>query len=136
MKRSFALLLSLAAVLAATATAQAASTVYFQGADAGRVVTPKTLFLTGDGTLDVFHASWQAWGGAQAIGHGTAEYHGCTPSCAAGKPHSAAVTVKLSGRVSCSGRTYYNRVTLIKRSGGELFASYLRNNNWAPCKRP
>jgi hypothetical protein len=134
MKRTFALLLALGALLAGAATAQAASTVFFQGVDPGRVVKPKTLFLTGDGTLDVFHASWQTWGGAQAIGHGTAEYHGCTPSCAAGKPHSAAVTVKLSGKVSCSGRTYYDTVTLIKGNGAELLRSYLHANHWAPCR--
>jgi hypothetical protein len=134
MKRSFALLLAVAAVLAAVATAQAATTTFFQGADAGRVVKPKTLFLTGDGTLDVFHVTWQSWGGALATGHGTAEYHGCKPDCAAGKQHSAAVTVKLSDPVSCSGRTYYSRVSLIQSSGAPLFKSYLHGNHWAPCR--
>jgi hypothetical protein len=134
MKRSVALLLALAALLATAAIAQAATTVFFQGVDPGRVVKPKTLFLTGDGTLDVFHVSWQTWGVGQAIGHGTAEYHGCTPDCAAGKSHSAAVTVKLSDMVSCSGKTYYSHVTLLRSSGAKLFASYLRNNHWAPCR--
>lgn len=106
--------------------------IYFWGAIGGRVVKPKVLSLTVDGTLEVSQVRWTRWGGSIAVGTGQAEYHGCSPSCGAAPPHYAAVTVNLSRIRTCSGRSYYSKVTLFLRSGKQLNASYLKRS-WAPC---
>jgi hypothetical protein len=135
MKRSLAVLIALGALLAGAAVAQAASRTFFVNVDNHRQIKPHTLFLTGDGTLDVAKATWSNWGGNRAVGVGTAQFHGCTPSCAAGKQHQARVTIRFSDRVSCHGRRFYNRVSLLnRRSGKPLFTSFLKHQNWAPCR--
>ena len=133
MRRTFALLLALGALLGTAAVAQAA-TVYFAGAVGGRSVRPRTVYLSGDGTLDVIKVKWRSWGTATAVGTGTAAYHGCDPSCAAGKEHRTAVTVKLSDLTACKGSRYYDKVALIGRSGKPLFASDLRLDSFKPCR--
>jgi hypothetical protein len=136
MKRTLALLTALGALLVVAAVAHAASRPVFLDVDNQPQVTPHTLFLTGDGTLDVVKLSWSAWGPGPAIGTGTAEFHGCTPSCAAGKQHTERVTVRLSDQASCKGRRYYDRVSLRdRRTGKPRFTSYLAHQNWAPCRR-
>jgi hypothetical protein len=136
MKRSLAVLVALGALLFAATVAHAATRPVFVDVDNQKQVTPHTLFLTGDGTLDVVKVSWSTWGRGPAIGTGTAEFHGCTPNCAAGKQHTAQVAVRLSDLTSCKGRRYYGRVSLrSRRTGTPLFTSYLSHQNWAPCRR-
>lgn len=122
-------LVLLGAIVAPTA---AAATVFFHDADAKNVVKPKTMFLSGDGTLDVFHATWSSWGGSAADGSGMAEWHGCTPTCAAGKPHHSHVTITLSRIKTCKGKQYYSHVALELPSGKLLDKRFLKQS-WAPC---
>ncbi len=112
-------------VLALASTA-AAATVYFTGADAGRHVRPRTLALTGDGTLEVSKVHWSAWGGMFARGSGEAEYHGCTPKCASAPVHHAHVSIRLSNIRSCGVRAYYTHVRLTLPSGRLLEPRFLR----------
>jgi hypothetical protein len=114
------------------ATAIAAG-VSFAGAGGGAHVRPHTLFLTGDGTLDVTNVSWSSWGGRTAAGRGQAEYHGCTPTCAQARVHRATVNVRLSNVRSCSGRRYYSHVRLTLGSGRLLDAAFLRTS-YRPCR--
>jgi hypothetical protein len=132
MKRAAIVLLALASLM--TVTSAAAAEVMFQGADGGARVQPSALFLTGDGTLDVFHVQWNHWGGASAAGSGTAEYHGCTPICASAPVHHAVVAVRLSAIRRCGKRYFYTHVRLTLRSGKLLDASFLRLP-YKPCAK-
>jgi hypothetical protein len=114
------------------APAAAAATVYFHDVDSKNVVKPKTLFLTGDGTLEVQSVSWSGWGGSDATGSGKAEYHGCTPSCAQAKVHHAQVKITLSKIKTCSGKQYYTHVALKLPSGKLLDGNFLKRS-WSPC---
>lgn len=115
-----------------TTAASAASPVYFEGVAGGRAQRPKTLELTGDGTLFVSSVQWDAWGGPTATGTGNAQYHGCTPTCAQATPNSALVSIRLSTVRVCSGRQYYSSVTLTMNSGQLLDKSFLQRS-WSPC---
>lgn len=126
------LLVSLVVGLVFAASATAASTVYFTGAAAGRHVQPRTLELTGDGTLEVFKVHWNSWGGSTASGRGQAEYHGCTPNCAAAPDHHARVSIQLSRIRRCGSRRYYSHVRLTLRSGKLLDWRFLRIS-FKPC---
>jgi hypothetical protein len=130
-KRTIALLLALCGTLAVPALA--AAKVYFHDVDFHNVVKPKTLFLTGDGTLEVQNVSWSSWGGATATGSGSAEHHGCTPSCAQGTVHHDHVTITLSKIKTCGSKRYYAHVALRLNSGKLLDKSLLSGRNWAPC---
>jgi hypothetical protein len=110
-----------------------AGPVYFQGAAGAPLQRPVTLPLTADGTLFVLRARWTSWGGATATGTGTAEYHGCQPSCAEAQPHHAPVSILLSGVRACASRQYYSRVILTQRSGQQLDRPFLQHRNWSPC---
>lgn len=145
-RRLILIIASLAALAAIPALASAASgcsqSVCFQGAVVNsHRIKPRTLFLTVDGTLDVFDVNWSSWGSRLATGHGIAEYHGCTPSCGQGRVHRASVVVRLSEIVACDpargtpNGLYYNHVRLIERSGASLDASYLHSQQWAPCEQ-
>jgi hypothetical protein len=131
-KRSVVLLLTLLSLLVVASAA--AAEVQFAGADGGARVRPGTLFLTGDGTLDVFQVQWNHWGGSFATGHGTAEYHGCTPICASAPVHHAAVTVRLSAIRRCGKRSFYTHVRLTLPSGKLLDPSFLRLS-YKPCAK-
>ena len=72
----------------------------------------------------VSDVDWGAWGGSRATGAGTAEYHGCTPSCAAARVHHATVAITLSNVRTCKGRQYYTHVALLEHSGKLLDASF------------
>ena len=112
--------------------AAAAANVLFADVNGNHVVRPKTLFLTGDGTLEVQFVHWSSWGGSAATGSGKAEYHGCTPDCAQAKVHHAQVTIALSKLKTCSGKQYYSHVALTLPSGKLLDKKYLKRS-WAPC---
>jgi hypothetical protein len=125
------LVLVLVLVLAGAAVASA-SQVRFAGAVGPAQIRPAQLALSADGTLEVSGVTWNAWGGSRATGSGTAEYHGCTPSCAAARVHHAPVAITLSNVRTCKGRQYYTHVALAQRSGKLLDASFLRIS-WNPC---
>jgi hypothetical protein len=135
MKRIVYLGLTLVLVLALGASASAAtSRVAFEGASGGPQVRPHQLALTGDGTLVVGTVSWLTWGGRQATGSGTAEYHGCTPSCAQAKVHHAFVAITLSNVQVCKGKRYYTHVKLAAHYG--LLDKRFLRIGWNPCKTP
>jgi hypothetical protein len=117
--------------LAGTAVASASQTL-FAGAVGKAQSRPGQLALSADGTLEVTGVTWQAWGGSRATGSGTAEYHGCTPSCGAARTHHAPVAITLSNPRTCKGRRYYTHVALAERSGKLLDAGFLRIS-WDPC---
>jgi hypothetical protein len=132
-KRFASLTLTVAFVLAlAGAAVASASQVLFAGAIGPAHVRPGQLALSADGTLEVTGVTWRAWGGSRATGSGTAEYHGCTPSCGAAKSRHAAVAITLSNVRTCKGKQYYTHVALQQRSGKLLDAGFLRIS-WNPC---
>jgi hypothetical protein len=107
-------------------------TVSFQGVVGRARQRPASLQLTGDGTLFVRGAQWNSWGGPTATGTGNAQYHGCTPNCAAAPSHTAFVSIRLSGIRVCSGRHYYSSLVLILNSGQLLDKQYVQRS-WSPC---
>ena len=130
--RRSVLLVSLVVGLVFAASATAAGSVYFAGAAGGRHVKPRNLELSADGTLEVFKVHWNSWGGATASGRGQAEYHGCTPDCAAAPDHHARVSIALSRIRRCGSRSYYSHVRLTLPSGKLLNRASLRSS-WKPC---
>ncbi len=106
--------------------------VAFQGVVGSAAQRPRTLELTGDGTLAVTGVQWASWGGQTATGSGNAEYHGCTPNCAAAPAHTALVSIRLFGIRICSGRQYYSAVALRLNSGRLLDRQFLQRS-WSPC---
>jgi hypothetical protein len=116
----------------ATTSTTPTQTVYFQGAVGAAGQKPRSLELTGDGTLAVEGVQWASWGGPEATGSGNASYHGCTPNCAAAPVNTALVSVHLFGVRTCGGRRYYSAVTLTLNSGQLLDKSFLQRS-WSPC---
>ena len=116
----------------ATPPPTSAGPVYFEGVGGGPQQRPRTLELTGDGTLFVSGVQWNSWGGQSATGTGNAEFHGCTPNCAEAPVHMALVSVDMSIIRTCSGRRYYSAVTLTLNSGAQLDKSFMQRS-WSPC---
>jgi hypothetical protein len=133
MRRVWIVVCASVLTFALAGTAVAGATVFFRGAVNGPRFEPKSLYLTADGTLYVGNVVWSRWGGRTAQGLGRAEYHGCTPNCAAAKVHHARVRVRLSRIRSCHGKRYYTHVALRKRDGRLLDARYLDGQDWSPC---
>ncbi len=106
--------------------------VLFQGVVNHGSERPKTLELTGDGTLSVGQVQWNAWGGDTASGTGTASYHGCTPNCASAPVNTASVAIRLANIRICGGRRYYSSLTLTLPSGKLLDESFVQRS-WSPC---
>jgi hypothetical protein len=129
------LLLGLLVALAIPAAALAQ--VHFQGAvrpPGTHTVRPSNLYLSADGTLFVGNVRWTAWGGQVAKGYGRAEFHGCSPSCAAAPDHHARALVRLSDIKRCQHRSWYSRVTVItRRASGNWRPLKTTNTDWAPC---
>ncbi len=121
-------------VAASTTTSSTTTTapVYFQGVAGPPAQRPTALELTGDGTLEVEHVQWTAWGGAEATGTGNAIYHGCNPNCASALVHTAVVSVRLSDPRVCRGRQYYSGLTLTLSSGALLDKQFVQRS-WSPC---
>jgi hypothetical protein len=135
MKRIAGLIVTVLLMLALSGAAVAsAPQVLFKGAIGNAQVRPSQLALSADGTLEVSGVDWGVWGGSRATGAGTAEYHGCTPSCAAARVHHATVAITLSNVRTCKGRQYYTHVALLQHSGKLLDASFLRIS-WNPCAK-
>ncbi len=106
--------------------------VLFQGVVNHGSERPKTLELTGDGTLFVSQVQWNSWGSDTASGTGTASYHGCTPNCAQAPVSTASVAIRLSNIRICGGRRYYSALTLTLPSGKLLDESFVQRS-WSPC---
>jgi hypothetical protein len=120
-------------VTTATTSTSGPAAVYFQGVTGSPQQRPRTLELTGDGTLFVSGVQWSSWGGPVASGTGNAEYHGCTPNCASAPVHNALVAVRMFGVRACSGgRQFYSGVTLTLNSGALLDKTFMQRS-WAPC---
>ena len=66
------------------------------------------------------------------MGSGNAEYHGCTPNCAAAAVHTALVSIRLSNIRLCGGRRYYSGLTLTRSAGTLLDNEYVQRS-WSPC---
>jgi hypothetical protein len=133
-------LLSLA-VLAVLVTPASASAVRFRGTTIqGPQVRPRTLALSVDGTIEAFNMRWERWGGATAIGYGSIEWHGCTPSCGADPAHNAPGSVHLSQVHYCNDGegeyeegAFYSKVSVYVRKRGHLVLLYGLTTNYAPC---
>ncbi len=106
--------------------------VLFQGVVPHGSERPRTLELTGDGTLYVGQVQWNSWGGDTATGTGTASYHGCNPNCASAPVSTASVAIRLSNIRVCGGRRYYGSLTLTLPSGKLLDESFVQRS-WSPC---
>ena len=115
-----------------TTSTTTTGTVSFEGVVGRGRQRPASLELTGDGTLFVSGVQWTSWGGPTATGTGNAQYHGCTPNCAAAPSHSAFVSIRLSGIRVCSGRQYYSSLVLVLNSGQLLDRQYVQRS-WSPC---
>jgi hypothetical protein len=100
-----------------TTLCRKATTVWFDGTIINRHVEPSPLWLSADGTLVVLRVHWSKWRGQVAVGKGSAEYHGCAPSCGQAPAHHVPVTINLWDVVSCDGHAYYNKVTLTSATG-------------------
>ncbi len=111
---------------------QTAGPVLFQGAVGNASQRPTQLLLSADGTLEVVGVQWASWGGAEAAGTGTAQYHGCTPNCAQAPQHTATVAVRLSGIRTCSSGQYYSTVSLTTNAGQQIDQQFLQRS-WSPC---
>jgi len=127
---------SLMLILPATASA-----VKFRGAAiSGKQVRPRTLALSADGTIEAFDMHWTHWGGSTAIGYGSIEWHGCTPSCGADVAHNAPGSVHLSQIDYCEGGedeaeegAFYAKVSVYVREHGHLVLLYGLPADYAPC---
>lgn len=107
--------------------------VFFQGAGGGARRRPKTVYLSGDGTLEAYKAHWRSWGGGTASADATIEWHGCNPYCAADKPHYAHGEVRLSRAVECHEQLFYNHMSAYVYVHRRLRLLDYSPYNWAPC---
>jgi hypothetical protein len=92
-------------------------------------VKPATVAFASDGALT--HVRWSSWGGATAVGRGTAVVRLCQPDCATGRVVPYPATVKLSDVRSCDRARFYvdSSVVAETRRGPWHLGSFLRN----PC---
>jgi hypothetical protein len=82
-------------------------------------VRPGTIFNGGDPTGLVQYVTWSSWGGASAVGTGTAEYVGPGQSVAAGTPARAEVVAFRLG--FCDGRKAYRAIEWYFPGHGQHF---------------
>ena len=71
-------------------------------------VKPTEVYNGGDPTGQVTNIVWHSWGGAQAMGAGTAEYVGPSQTVAEGTEESATIVAFNLG--TCSGKFMYQAV--------------------------
>lgn len=70
------------------------------------------VFACADDGFGVDRLSWATWGGAQAIGLGSAYANDCKPTCVAGHVHRYPVVLIASGTQRCpNGASAYRTVT-------------------------
>jgi hypothetical protein len=82
-------------------------------------VKPSKIFNGGDPTGLIYDIKWKTWGGAQAIGTGTAEYVGPHEDVAEGTQMSARVVLFQLGR--CRHRRAYDAIEWYFPELGEHF---------------
>lgn len=87
-------------------------------------VKPRTVSYGGDPTSLVTDVKWQSWGGARAVGHGTADWvwPGWCVACGSVNLHA---TVVAFDRTSCQGQSAYARVEWFFPSRGMTFSRRL-----------
>ena len=76
-------------------------------------VHPRQVMLAcADGGFGFDHLTWIGWGGARAVGIGSAFANDCKPSCVAGHVHRYPAVLIASGSQRCpNGSTAYRTVT-------------------------
>jgi hypothetical protein len=84
-------------------------------------VRPETVFNGGDPTGLVQHINWYSWGGATAIGTGTAEYVAPGQSVAQGTAQHASIVAFDLG--SCGGHPAYRAIEWFFPAHGGAFRS-------------
>ena len=80
---------------------------------------PTTIFNGGDSTGLVQHIQWKTWGGARAIGTGTAEWVGPRQDVAEGTQQPARIVLFQLG--SCRGRRAYDAIEWYFPQHGQHF---------------
>ena len=108
-----AALVAIAVTNTSPATAAGHKTYFPQSGSAHqRVIRPRTLLLSGDGTLWVAKTTWSHWSGTRADGRGTSVVNNCNPNCAQGHLRRDPVVVHLSRPHHKCGHWFFNRVVL------------------------
>jgi hypothetical protein len=80
--------------------------------DSGQMLArPRTMLLSGDGSLSVTAITWHGWGTATASGNGTAHANDCRPSCAQGTYHQHPATIVLSAPEPWHRKLAYSHAT-------------------------
>jgi hypothetical protein len=102
-------------LLAPVATGAASSRVYVANNSCqGHSVRPSQIILAcGDGEVWATNLRFSHYGGPTAWSSGTLQHVVCQPSCAQGYVKSDAARIKLDRIVSCAGRRYYGRATVV-----------------------
>lgn len=91
-------------------------------------VRPRTVSYGGDPTSFVAKVRWRSWGGAHAVGHGTADW--VWPGwCVACGSVELPATVVAFGRTSCQGHSAYSYVEWYFPSRGMSFSRRLAGEN-------
>ncbi|MGI8713785.1 MAG: hypothetical protein ACR2NR_11505 [Solirubrobacteraceae bacterium] len=104
------------------------------GAGFGRV-RPRTVSYGGDPTSFVSKVTWRRWGGAQAIGHGMADW--VWPGwCVACGSVELPATVVAFGRTTCQGHAAYSLVEWYFPSRGMSVSRRLAGTNLCGRRSP
>lgn len=74
------------------------------------VYRPHTIYLSGDGTFDIYGIRWRRYGGPTATAVARAYAKGCTPSCANGHVDRPRAKLRFTTRIECEGRYIYARL--------------------------
>lgn len=102
-------------LLTPMATRAASSRVYVANDSCGgHTVRPSKIILAcGDGEVWATGLRFSASGGGTARARGELHYVVCKPNCAEGHVKSAPTRIKLTKIVTCAGRHYYSRATVV-----------------------
>jgi hypothetical protein len=108
-----------AAFFCATGIATASHSVGPYFVQGGKLVVAPTgsIDLSGTKSFLISGTRWSHWGPADAVGRTTFYSNTCRPDCAAGWYATASARVRLSGVVSCRGRTVFNNFRVISLRG-------------------
>lgn len=77
------------------------------------VYRPHKIYLSGDGTFDLYGLRWSSYGGPAARASGNAFAKGCTPDCAEGHVDRPRATLYLSARIECDGQYIYAHLSYV-----------------------
>jgi hypothetical protein len=94
----------------------------------GHITPAKLAFASNASLLSV---SWNGWGGATAVGHGTVLLRTCKPDCATSPLARYPATVKLSDLKACHAARFYVGSSVVAETshGPWQLASFVRD----PC---